>query len=375
MSAAPDKPFSTKFLLALQLINSIGAQLAMTVFFPFLKVHFSLAQMSLHQVASYAVPLFILPFIKTYRIRLFILCSFAVAVLRSFYVMGIHDLYQLYIFSFLFGLSLVFFWVPYELLYFRQRETASHGRRSSWYFGVLSIASVVAPITGGLIADHLGYNVLFGISAGFMLLAFVLALRLPNVKIEITLRESLAHLRGVNLLMIFDGFLLSATAGLLGLSLLTFTKTATQFGSVISLAGVAATAASMIVAHYSDRKNDRRWILYPLSIACACLLVVLGLQKNIVGFTIVLLILTSLRTVMQPIMNALPMDLRSDHGKLYVGRQVLLSTGRILGFALTWLFALRFSLFPMYVVYALAYLAYILIVRRALQTQTVPNRA
>ena len=170
-------------------------------------------------------------------------------------------------------------------------------------------------------------------------------------------------------LFVFDGLFWSIAPGLVALSLLDFTQTAAQFGVVNSFVALGALFVSVFTARLSDRRKNRGLVIYPISVTCAILLIALGRQQSLYVFTVIFLLFTSLRTIAQPINNALPMDLRHDHAKLYMGRQFLLSIGRVVGFGLTWLSVLTFGLFPMYVAYAAGYILYTFMVGWVLRTR------
>lgn len=351
-------------LLWLQATQSFAIQLTMSVLYPFLRARFSFAELSLQSLVQYSLPIILLPFIRAFWVRRFVLFAFAVSVVRMLFLARVTTPLELYVAAALAGCMLVFFWVPYEITYFRERTR--NGISSAWYFGVMSVAGVIAPILAGVIADRFGYRALFLLAAIIMLVPLVLARRLPDEPIRETLGASLRSLKKIRPLLVFDGFLLSTSMCLTGLSLLTLTKTATAFGTVSGLATLAATIVSFTAAQLSDRHGNRSsWITWT-SVASAALILALGWQTSFWWFSLVLVAYTCVRTLAQPIINALPMDLHPDHTKLYIGRQFLISAGRVVGFALTWACAMSLGLRPMYVIYALAFVVYIFYVRKAL---------
>ncbi|MDO8505960.1 MAG: hypothetical protein Q7S48_05320 [bacterium] len=358
--------FQTR-LLVLQAAYSFISQLSIAVLFPFLRQHFSFAQISLQSAIGYIIPIVLLPLLRGFNFRLSILFGIAASALRAGYVPYVDSPHELYLYAVISGLQVIFFWIPYEILYFHGHDAKIHGRQSAAYFAIFSGASIVMPVLSGFIADHFGFRILFGIGSGLMLIPFLFAFQIPKEYIRITLADSLRHLKGVMALFVFDGLFWSIAPGLVALSLLNFTQTAVQFGVVNSFVALGALFVSLFAARQSDRLQNRGMVIYPVSIFSAILLIVLGRQQSLYIFTIIFLVFTSLRTIAQPINNALPMDLRHDHAKLYMGRQFLLSIGRVLGFGLTWLSVLTFGLFPMYVAYAAGYLLYTLVVRLVLR--------
>ena len=365
------RSLSTKRLLILQGSQSLAILLSTSVFFPFLKSHFSFAEISLQSAVNYSAPILLLPFIRIFRPRVMMLTAFAIAIVRVLLAIHIHTLWDLHLNAFLAGIYLVLFWVPYEILYFKKQDVSTHGKSSAWYFGMMSTMGIIAPLVAGLVADHFGYPMLFFVSALCMLMPIALAWNLPDVRIAETLSASLRHLRRVSSLLIFDGFFLSIPTCLIALSLLSFTHSASQFGTIASLVSVVATLVSLGVADLSDRKQNRGMIIYPLTILSSLLLIILGLQKTLPSFVAILMIFTSLRTILQPVMNALPMDLCTDHTKLYIGRQFYISVGRVIGFGLTWFCAITVGLFPMYLTYAFGTVLYLAVVRGAISEKTI----
>lgn len=360
---------SQKQLLWLQVSQGFAIQLIFSVLYPFLRQYFSFAELSLQSMVQYSLPLFLLPFIRVFWIKRFIAFAFALSIIRMIMAPGIDTSLELYSAAVLAGAYLVFFWVPYELLYFRAR--AGNGVSSAWYFGVMSMVGIFGPIIAGFTADYLGYEILFGCAALLMLIPFFLVSRLPDERVNVGLTESLASVRGIRHLLFFDGFFLSMGACLFALTLLTFTKTATDFGMITGLATLVATLTSFSAAGMSDKKGDRFMIIAITSGLLAVLTFALGFQTSFWWFSFLLVVHASIRTIAQPFLNALPMDLHPDHTKLYVARQFLLSVGRVLGFGMTWLCALTVGLKPMYMAYALGFIAYIVCVKRALRRRAL----
>lgn len=352
-------------LLWLQLSQGVATQLALSVFYPFLSQHFSFAQLSLQSLVQSSVPLLILPFIREFWIRRFILLAFAISIVRMLLATRIDSPLELYSSALLTGSMLVFFWVPYEILYFR--EQSRHGTSSAWYFSTGAISSVITPLIAGLVADTFGYTALFSLAALMMIIPLGLAWQLPDQPIHESLWSSLPAVKGIKHLLFLDGFLLSASMCLLGLSLLTFTKTATQFGAVSSVVTLAATLLSFVAAKASDQDQHRWTWIAGTGLTSAVTLIMLGWQTSFWWFSLLLILYTSLRTLAQPIVNALPMDLQPDHTKLYIARQFVLNVGRVIGFALTWGCVYLSGLRPMYVIYALGFILYITCVRRVLR--------
>jgi len=369
------KLISQRYLLAFQGISVFIQQLGLSIFFPFLRQHFTFGEIAFQSAVNYAIPILILPLIRGFRTRAMIVAATVIASLRLVYASGIDRPFELYVYAAIAGFTLVLFWIPYEMLYFQEHNVNTHGQRSASYFAMFAIASIVAPVIAGVTADRWGYSPVFLGSAALMIIPFFLSLRMPAIRIPITLAQSLRHLHGVIPLLIFDGFFFSIPQSLVGLSLLTFTKTATQFGVANSVAAIGALVMSLVVARASDRQQDRKRSVYVASILFVVILIGMGMQHSVVPFTILLLLFTSLKTMIQPVINAIPMDLRDDHAKLYMGRQFLISVGRVVGFVLTWFFALTFGLFPMYIVYAAGYLFYMLVVKKALQVPGISTKS
>lgn len=360
----------TFHILALQAGYVFATQVSTAIFFPYLKLHFSFALISLYLFFFHAVSVVLQPFVRRFRVRPMIIASLIISTLRVLLARYVDTPLELYGFGILSGFALVLFWIPTEILYFKEHNTSRHGIRSAYYFAMLGFPGILLPALTGVVADRWGFNVLFYASAALMFVPLVFALRIPNETVSVTLRSSLTKLRGVRSVLAFDGFFFSFQQVLIGLSLLRFTKTAGQFGLVTSLAAIGALIASLAAARASDARGSRTAFLYPASIISAVLLAIMGFQTALVAFTILLIIFSSLRTVIQPLMNALPMDLCDDHAALYIGRQFLINLGRIIGFALTWALVLldeTRGLLIMYLVYAASYLVFILIIRRALR--------
>lgn len=358
---------SRAHLLWLQVSQSFASQLASSVFYPFLKQHFSFAELSVQSVIQYSVPLLLLPFIRVFWLKRCIIFALVINALRLAFLPAVDTRLEAYLAAAVAGLMLVFFWVPYEIMYFRRKD--AHGRSSAWYFNTFSVVGIATPLLAGLIADRFGYPVLFWLGSSLVIVPLFFTFRLPDRHVNEGLFSSLRFLRGIRHLIFFDGFLLSASMCLIGLSLLTFTDSAFEFGAIGSVAMLFAALVSFPAAFLSDARKDRFLPIALMSVASAVSLIALGWQSSLWWFSLIFIVYTSIRVLTQPIVNALPMDLCLDHTKLYVARQFLLNAGRVLGFGLTWVSVLTVGLKPMYLLYALAYLIYLFCVRRVLRGQ------
>lgn len=366
-------------LLLISTIYVFANQVGAAVFFPFLRAHFSFAEMVTHHAVANLAAVVLLPFFRGFRLRTLVVLSFVVGVGRMLFAPAIDTLVELWIYSAFVGLSYIIFWIPFEIVFFERHDPGSHGTRSAWYFFALTIPGVVVPAAAGFVADRVGHTPLFLASAALTLIPFFLSFGLPERRLPYRLWESMRAAKGVKTLLFFDGLLLSIPLGVVGLSLLTFTKTASDFGVIASLVAVGSLIASMAASRMSDKKLDRAYFIYPAALVAAVLLVAVGTTTSLIAFTILLIIYNSLRTVIQPIVNALPMDLCADHARLYVARQWMIGIGRLVGLSVTfgavWFAASilkpRAGLFATYAFYAVGYLIYIFIIRRALRVGRV----
>ncbi len=320
---------------------------------------------------SYMAPILLLPFLRGFAIRPVILLAMITTVIRSIYLAYVDTASELYIYAAIAGFSGVLFWIPYEILYFARHDTMQHGRHSALYFLILSGSGIIMPLAGGFLADYWGFKPVFFIAAGATIIPFILTLRISRQYVAVTLKESIAHLKGIKGLILFEGFFWSIPPCIIALSLLTLTNTAGQFGTVSSIVALGALLTSLPIARWSDRMQNRTKIIFPVYVCAALILLLLGRQTSLLWFTVFLLIFSSLRSMTNPVVNAFTMDLRTDHTKLYMARQFLLSIGRVVGFALTWLFALTEQLYVMYVIYAFAHLAYLLMIHKTVKGHAI----
>ena len=320
---------------------------------------------------GYLLPILVLPFLRGFSLRTMSVFAMILAAIRVGYLPFVNTVPELYFYGILSGAPNVLFWICYEILYFSTHDTKIHGRHSAWYFAIFSGGGIIMPAVAGILADHVGFVNVFYIAAALLTIPLFLTRKIPNQYIPVTLKAGIAHIKKVSGLMFMEGLTGSIPLGLIGLSLLTFTKTAGEFGVVSSLVALGALFISLPVASWSDKVQSRTKIIYPAFTLAAILLIALGYQTSFLWFTILLLIFSSVRTVTQPIINALPMDLCNDHTKLYMARQFFLGIGRVVGFSLTWFFALTEQLYAMYVIYALTHLIYLLMIQMTMKGRTI----
>lgn len=101
----------------------------------------------------------------------------------------------------LFGVYIVTFWVPYNVLIMHITSKKKRGAAIGVYFLIFPLVSVITPLLGGLIIDAHSYDLLFGIAAGFVVanLFFISGFRvLGQLRERVIIPELLQSVR-VNL--------------------------------------------------------------------------------------------------------------------------------------------------------------------------------
>ena len=203
----------------------------------------------------------------TLALMIMAFCHFAFAVLPASWIVVVGGV--------AFGLYLPLFWLPMNCLLVRETSPANRAGRLAAVTATFTTVAIVAPILGGLLANLVGYPVVFGLG-GVIVASNLLLIRRrvapsESFAFSIDLRRTAPRTTlafsgqgGV------DGLLSAATP----LGSFLFTTNSLALGLLFALFSLAAGVAALLLGRASDRVRTRApfLLLGPILSVPACIL-------------------------------------------------------------------------------------------------------
>ncbi len=303
--------------------------------------------MSINEIIStgiiwFVATLFLTPMFRKVPAKKFMLLGIAIGLLSVIMIYAIPDTKAAYLFRFLLGLTHFFFWVPFNTMFyeFKKENNAVMG---AMYYSLGPLLTVFLPGIAGIIAGTFGYGNLYILAAVAYVATFVLALSFLDEKktYEYRLTDALKSLSGLKTLIFLEGFAPGVIVSvLLEVMTLQYVHTPAEYGAFISLTTIFAIAASFMTARISDINNRRREFLVISAIAFGLSAMLTSITSTATMFFLGFALINFFKTVFFPLPFALLVDNSKNLFNTMVGREWLLSLGRVTGIISTLIIAI-----------------------------------
>ena len=170
------------------------------------EVYFLSLGMSIHEIIStsifwFCASLILIPIIKRIESKKFMLFGIFIAIVAIALLILVKDKEIAFVYRFLLSLTQVFFWVPFNIIFyeFRKNNNATLG---AMYYSTGSILMLLLPGLGGYLAQNFGYQSLYLSALFCAVLTFVLAfLFLENKIYTYDAIASLKSIKGLKTLL------------------------------------------------------------------------------------------------------------------------------------------------------------------------------
>jgi len=313
--------------------------------FWFIQNGFSFSQASLFYLIDYATPPIMLLFTKKFSSKKsFYLALISEILLMASFYHFFHP-WQIYLSGILAGLTVVFFYITYNTLYFENTPKDKRATSSSLFTLAGPFLGITIPLVIGFFGQKYGLSSVFLISILILFVTLWLIKFLPYIEFKCELGQSLLKTKKINFLLFLEGTKESVSLASVPLFTLFFIRQPLPYGKFLSYLAFLSTAASIFLGYISDKFKRRKIILYPVTFLVGLLIVGLGLASNIFWWTILSGTLSFLITINGTFVTTLVLDQISDVKIGMISREFLLGAGRVFGMAFTFL-SLTFSNSP-----------------------------
>lgn len=293
----------------------------------------------------FCTSLVLIPLIKKIETKKFMVAGVLITILSLILLLLLKDKQSAYIYRFLLSLTQIFFWVPFNILFyeFRKNNNATLG---ALYYSVGPMLMLVLPSIGGYIAQAFGYSSLYFLATVFGAITFLLAfLFLENKIYTYDAWESIKSIKGLRTLLFLEGFGAAVIVSvILEALLLKYINKPLEFGIFVSIGTAVSIIASFAIAKFSDMQKRRREFLLGASIALGLSAIFTGLTTDVTLFFIGFTLISVFKNVFFPLPLALTVDNSKDLIHSMLGREFMLNLGRISGTILVYLLLFVYNL-------------------------------
>lgn len=217
--------------------------------------------------------------------------------------------YSFLLFGIFSGMTLGFFWVSFNYIFFLNSNDSRYAKDSAIYFILGPLVAIVLPPLGSLIIDGLGYRVLFLMCVFLSLLPLLyIKNEIFDVRIKSDFSEARKAFKGLKTITMLDAALHFFQGHFLAIYALLFIKTEYQVGGLLSYLALISLVASFLVSYWSDKYKKRVEILYPMLICMSILILLMPAAKNLTALLPLIGIYAILDNLSLPIRFAVPMD-------------------------------------------------------------------
>ncbi len=272
------------------------------------------------------------PLFKGFNARLFMLLGIVTAFSASAVLFLYPGIGSAYLFRLLIGVTQVFFWIPFNVLYYEFSKD-NNARMGAMYYSLSPALSLVIPALSGLLVSSLGFPALFLAAMVSYTITFFLGITLlPNKNYKYDFFESIKSIDGLKSIFFLEGFSVAVMISLtIDLVLLLYIDRPLDFGIFVSLATIFSIVASVVTAHFSDKIKDRRKFILPSVAFLGLSAIMASISQELGIFFFFFGMINFFSRIFLPLPLALSVDNSKSIVSTMLGREFLLNLGRFSG--------------------------------------------
>lgn len=252
-------------------------------------------------------------------------------------VFSVGSLVKFYLASFIYGFSVFFFFIFYNVAHFRNTPREKTGHSSAIMFSVGPIVSIGAPLLAGVMAKT-NLNLIWIFSVVFFLIAFYLAGYQKNFTVKYEVMPALREIKSLRSFIFLEGVWGAMIFGIMPIYTLFFIKTPLEYGVYLAYLSLASVIANLLLGRVTDKIQKRSVFLYPITLSMAVITFLFAFATpNVILWVIVSGAIQFVLPLFQNISTAMVVDTHPDLDLAMPGREIVLNTGRIVGLSLTFL--------------------------------------
>lgn len=313
--------------------------LAVSIGRGFLSLWFKQNGFTYPQIAAYffiklLLPSLILLFVKKFST----VKSFSLALISEIILMlGVSRFFhpwQIFLVGFPSGITVVFFYVTYNTLHFKNTPKDRRAFSSSLFTLAGPFLGIVLPPLVGFLAQKWGFPSIFLTAIFILLIAFYLIRLLPKIEFECQLGQILNKTRRINFLLIIEGIKDTVSLAAIPLFTLFFIDRPLPYGIYFGYLAFVSAIATLILGYFSDRFKKRTVILYPVTSLAATMIILLAFSQSLTWWAIITGVLGFILTINGTFVTTLVLDQVHREDEAMISREFLVGVGRGIGTSL-----------------------------------------
>ena len=352
-----------KSFFKLYLLNLFFSSIAVfglgLIYFYLFSLNFSLVEISIYFTLIWVFCVIGILSLKTIDYSKSIKTSLMLRIAHFIILASLTTVYMLYFSAALFGYLIILFWVPFNAFYFSLGGNKQRMLINSLLVILVPLISIPLLPTAGFMAKEYGFPMVFALAAGLSFITFVFVdIHFPTKKIKNDLKKSMRELKNVRILYILEGFLEGIVWIVIPVVTLQFIKEEVAYGGFLSFLVIFAILGSVLISYLSDKIKNRILLAVPLMILTSIFVFMAGISQGFEQWTLFNVIIVFLMTMIGPFLLSLVNDTSVNIPRAIVARELLLSSGRIVGGMFVILFAFLGNIQPALMIAAVVFLAF-----------------
>ena len=245
--------------------------------------------------------------------------------------------YQYYLATIISGFSIIFYFVPYNIVHFQLTPTHRTGLSSAIFFSVHPIISLFAPLLAGFLAQQ-SYSWIWVLSGIFYFLTFSLVKYQKSFNINYQIKSSFKAIKATRVFIFLQGIWESLVFGIIPIFSLFFIKSPLHYGTYMAYLALMGILANLSLGRLTDKLQKRTIFLYPLTIILGITTLLFPLSlKSIFWWIIITGVIQFFLPLFWNVSTAMVIDSHTNVKQVIPVRELLLSLGRVLGLSLAFI--------------------------------------
>lgn len=277
---------------------------------------------------------------------------------------------EFYLIAFLWGISFMIFWVPFNIIAFSYSCDKTKATISGIYHVTAVIIGIVSPLAAAFIAHIWSYFYVFIIAAILLVISAFLAFFAQKEDyrgfeaIEYSIQESIDSLGKAKFTALFDGIINSVSMLLIPMVTIFFFQGELEYGSFFSLVNFVSALAVLIFAMNSDKKGSRWIYLIVSGVLLSLSFITAAFANTKEMWALSILAISFAYNILAPFSTTIILDCAKDLPKAMIVRELMLNIGRIIGATAILVFILLNQTHFVFLFFAFIALAYIFMIKK-----------
>jgi len=249
-------------------------------------------------------------------------------------IIKITTVWQFYLSQAIFGLTIISFYLIYNIAHFELTPRHRTGFSSAIFFSIYPLVSLITSLLAGLLAQA-NYLFIWILSGLFFFIPQYLVKFQKDFKVSYNLKLSLQAIKATRSFIFLQGIWESLLFGIIPVFSLYFIKSPLSYGAYMAYLSLMSVLANLLLGRYTDRVQKRILFLYPLTLIMASLAFLFPLAiSKVLWWVIITGAVQFLRPIFWNVSTAFVIDSHPNLRQAIPAREFLLSLGRVFGLSL-----------------------------------------